>query len=229
MQLQQHDQWRRCTAPRCETLMLPAVLTQALCLPIETLINRALREDISTLTRLEQQEGRLLAIEVSDLGRVNIRFLREGIALSMTQESEADVVLSGTASDFLGLARADNKAHELINSQIDMQGDTELALFVTRTVEKLDIDWEAVIQPLTGSLLAHQVGKGIRSLINWRTSTGNVYRTAAKEYLEDELNIVTPQPLLNQFAEETDQLRLQADRLAARITQLEKRSSTPEE
>ena len=209
--------------------MLPAVLTQALCLPIETLINRALREDISTLTRLEQQEGRLLAIEVSDLGRVNIRFLREGIALSMTQESEADVVLSGTASDFLGLARADNKAHELINSQIDMQGDTELALFVTRTVEKLDIDWEAVIQPLTGSLLAHQVGKGIRSLINWRTSTGNVYRTAAKEYLEDELNIVTPQPLLNQFAEETDQLRLQADRLAARITQLEKRSSTPEE
>lgn len=209
--------------------MLPAVLTQALCLPIETLINRALREDVSTLTRLEQQEGRLLAIEVSDLGRVNIRFLREGIALSMTQESEADVVLSGTASDFLGLARADNKAHELINSQIDMQGDTELALFVTRTVEKLDIDWEAVIQPLTGSLLAHQVGKGIRSLINWRTSTGNVYRTAAKEYLEDELNIVTPQPLLNQFAEETDQLRLQADRLAARITQLEKRSSTPEE
>ena len=209
--------------------MISAVLTQALCLPVETLINRALREDPATLTRLAKQEGRLLAVEVSNLGRVNVRLLRDGIALSMTQDSDAEVVLSGTASDFLGLARADDKAHELINSQIDMQGDTELALFLTRTLDKLDIDWEAAIQPLTGSLLAHQVGKGIRGLLKWRTSTGNTYRTAAKEYLEDELNLVTPQPLLDRFAEETDQLRLRADRLAARIAQLENQTSTPEE
>ncbi|WP_369985621.1 SCP2 domain-containing protein [Thalassolituus sp.] len=209
--------------------MISAVLTQALCLPVETLINRALREDPATLTRLAKQEGRLLAVEVSNLGRVNVRLLRDGIALSMTQDSDAEVVLSGTASDFLGLARADDKAHELINSQIDMQGDTELALFLTRTLDKLDIDWEAAIQPLTGSLLAHQVGKGIRGLLKWRTSTGNTYRTAAKEYLEDELNLVTPQPLLDRFAEETDQLRLRADRLSARIAQLENQTSTPEE
>jgi ubiquinone biosynthesis protein UbiJ len=209
--------------------MISAVLTQALCLPVETLINRALREDPATLTRLAKQEGRLLAVEVSNLGRVNVRLLRDGIALSMTRDSDAEVVLSGTASDFLGLARADDKAHELINSQIDMQGDTELALFLTRTLDKLDIDWEAAIQPLTGSLLAHQVGKGIRGLLKWRTSTGNTYRTAAKEYLEDELNLVTPQPLLDRFAEETDQLRLRADRLAARIAQLENQTSTPEE
>ena len=207
--------------------MISAVLTQALCLPVETLINRALREDPATLTRLAKQEGRLLAVEVSNLGRVNVRLLRDGIALSMTQDSDAEVVLSGTASDFLGLARADDKAHELINSQIDMQSDTELALFLTRTLDKLDIDWEAAIQPLTGSLLAHQVGKGIRGLLKWRTSTGSTYRTAAKEYLEDELNLVTPQPLLDRFAEETDQLRLRADRLAARIAQLENQTSTP--
>ncbi|TNC86824.1 MAG: hypothetical protein CSH37_02925 [Thalassolituus sp.] len=209
--------------------MISAVLTQALCLPVETLINRALREDPATLTRLAKQEGRLLAVEVSNLGRVNVRLLRDGIALSMTQDSDAEVVLSGTASDFLGLARAGDKAHELINSQIDMQGDTELALFLTRTLDKLDIDWEAAIQPLTGSLLAHQVGKGIRGLLKWRTSTGSTYRTAAKEYLEDELNLVTPQPLLDRFAEETDQLRLRADRLSARIAQLENQTSTPEE
>lgn len=209
--------------------MISAVLTQALCLPVETLINRALREDPATLTRLAKQEGRLLAVEVSNLGRVNVRLLRDGIALSMTQDSDTEVVLSGTASDFLGLARADDKAHELINSQIDMLGDTELALFLTRTLDKLDIDWEAAIQPLTGSLLAHQVGKGIRGLLKWRTSTGRTYRTAAKEYLEDELNLVTPQPLLDRFAEETDQLRLRADRLSARIAQLENQTSTPEE
>ena len=41
------------------------------------------------------------------------------------------------------------KTHELINSDIDMDGDTELALYLTRTVQALDIDWEAAIQPLT--------------------------------------------------------------------------------
>tara|TARA_Y100000296_G_C5125828_1_gene232820 strand:+ start:459 stop:1085 length:627 start_codon:yes stop_codon:yes gene_type:complete len=206
--------------------MLSTVLSQAMCLPVEGLINRALRQDAATLSRLARQEGRMAAVDIEGLGRFNIRLLRDGIALSMTPDSDTEVVLSGKLADFLELARADDKAHELINSDIDMDGDTELALYLTRTVQALDIDWEAAIQPLTGSLVAHQIGKGLRGLRRWGRDTGSTYRTAAKEYLEDELKAVTPSAMLDDFATQTDDLRLMMDRVEARIAGLENKKKT---
>ena len=206
--------------------MLPAVLSQAMCLPVEGVINYALRQDSATLSRLARQEGRMAAVDIEGLGRFNVRLLRDGIALSMTPDSDSEVVLSGKLTDFLELARADDKAHELINSDIDMDGDTELALYLTRTVQALDIDWESAIQPLTGGLLAHQIGKGLRSLSRWSSDTGSTYRTAAKEYLEDELQAVTPSAMLDDFATQTDDLRLMMDRIEARIAGLENKKKT---
>lgn len=107
-----------------------------------------------------------------------------------------------------------------------MDGDTELALYLTRTVQALDIDWEAAIQPLTGGLLAHQIGKGLRGLSRWSRDTGSTYRTAAKEYLEDELKAVTPSAMLDDFATQTDDLRLMMDRIEARIAGLENKKKT---
>ena len=143
----------------------------------------------------------------------------------MTPDTPADVTLSGSLQDFLQLARASDKASELINSQIDMDGDTELALTLTRTVQNLDIDWEALIQPVTGGLLAHQLGKGVRGLLKWSRDTRGTYRRATKEYLEDEAGIVTPAPLLDEFSAATDALRLAADRIEARIARLENKNS----
>ena len=206
--------------------MLPVVLSQAMCLPVERVINHALRQDNATLARLARQEGRMAAVDIEGLGRFNVRLLRDGIALSMTPDSDSEVVLSGKLTDFLELARAEDKAHELINSDIDMDGDTELALYLTRTVQALDIDWESAIQPLTGGLLAHQIGKGLRSLSRWSSDTGSTYRTAAKEYLEDELQAVTPSAMLDDFATQTDDLRLMMDRIEARIAGLENKKKT---
>lgn len=205
--------------------MLSPVITQALCLPAETLLNRVLRQDPAALSRLARQEGRLIAIDVHGRLRLNLRLLRDGITLSMTPDTPADVTLSGSLQDFLQLARASDKASELINSQIDMDGDTELALTLTRTVQNLDVDWEALIQPVTGGLLAHQLGKGVRSLLKWSRDTQGTYRRAAKEYLEDEAGIVTPAPLLDEFSAATDALRLAADRIEARIARLENKNS----
>lgn len=205
--------------------MLSPVMSQALCLPAEALLNRVLRQDTAALARLARHEGRMIGIDVQGRMRLNLRLLRDGIALSMTAETPADVILTGSLQDFLKLARASDKASELINSQIDMDGDTELALTLTRTVQNLDIDWEALIQPVTGSLLAHQLGKGVRSLLQWSRDTSSTYRRAAKEYLEDEAGIVTPAPLLNEFSAATDALRLAADRIEARIARLENKNS----
>ena len=205
--------------------MLSPVISQALCLPAEALVNRILRQDPAALARFSRAEGRILALDIHNKACINVRLLSDGFTLSMTAGTPADVTLRGELRDFIALARATDKANELINSAIDMEGDTELALSVTRAVQSLDIDWEALIQPATGGLLAHQIGKGIRGLVRWSRDTGGTWSRAGKEYLEDEIQLVTPAPLLDDFSHEVDRIRLATDRLDARIARLENKNT----
>lgn len=206
---------------------LPAELLQAACVPFEAAINHVLRYDPAALNSLRRQQGRLLCVRIDAINPVLIRIVDNGIVLSLMPAtddngslSSADATLSGSAADFFALARANDKAHALISSAIDMDGDSEFALSLTRVAQNLDIDWEALITPLTGGLLAHQLGKGLRGLLNWGKSSAPAYRNAVKEYLEDEAQLLTPEPLAAQFADEVDQLRLATDRLEARTLRL---------
>lgn len=208
--------------------MLSPVLSQALCLPIEVVLNQVMKQDPAALQRLAKHEGRMMGIVITGMAQINVRITRDGVNLSLTPDVEADVVLSGSGTDFLNLAQASDKANELINSNIDMDGDTELALSITRVVQTLDIDWEALIQPLTGGVLAHQIGKGARRLFQWGKDTSRTYRRAGKEYLEDEVQLITPAPLLDQFNADVDQLRLSTDRLEARIARVENKKNPKE-
>ena len=215
---------------------LPAELLQAFCIPAEAAINHVLRYDPVALRQLGRSQGRLLAIVIDGAIPVRVRVLDNGISLSAgnnyeetSAEASADATLSGSLSDFLALARADDKANTLINSAIDMDGDSEFAFGLTRVAQQLDIDWEAVIEPATGSLLAHQLGKGLRGLLKWGKSTAATYRVAVKDYLEDEAQLVTPKPLIAQFADDVDDLKLATDRLAARIERLPQSAPTSKE
>lgn len=201
-------------------MKLPAELQQALCLPAELTINHVLRYDPVASKALARQQGRLLALEILGVSTLYVRVLDGSLGLSLSNDAEPDAILSGTASDFLALASAQDKASTLINSHIDMDGDSEFAIALTRIAQNLDIDWEALISPVTGGLIAHQIGQGLRGLFKWGKSTAPVYRSAIKDYLEDEAGLVTPEPLLSQFADEVDELKLAADRLAARLERL---------
>lgn len=198
----------------------PTLLQGAL-VPIEAAVNRLLQQDPAALQVFATHAGRLVCVQIDSFNRVYLRLSAQGLGLSLHNEAQPDVTMSGSLADFIALAKADNKANQLINSAIDMDGDTELSITLAKVLQQLDIDWEALIQPLTGGLLAHQLGKGVRGLMKWGRSTQATYTVAAKEYLEDEAQLVTPEPQLSEFASQVDELRLAADRLQARITFLE--------
>lgn len=208
---------------------LPTEILQALCVPAEAAVNHVLRYDPAALNALARSQGRLLALNIEGVSPLFVRILDNGIGLSFSNEAVADATLTGAVRDFLALARADDKANTLINSAIDMDGDSEFAIALTRVAQNLDIDWEALITPATGGLLAHQIGKGLRGLLNWGRTTGSTYKTAVKDYLEDEAQLVTPEPLIRQFADDVDDLKLATDRLAARIDRLMQASAQPKE
>ncbi|MFK4752308.1 ubiquinone biosynthesis accessory factor UbiJ [Oceanobacter antarcticus] len=212
---------------------LPAELTHALCLPWEAALNHALKYDPATLQQLERHNGRLIQIRCTGTGTLSVRILDRGVQLGMTRLDPtkddmatadvtlADVTLTGTLPDFVALARASNKASALMSGSLALEGDTELAMAVSGLLDQLDIDWEAMLSPVTGGLIAHQLGEGIRGLMNWGKTTGKTFATAAHDYAVDEAGLVVSQAEMDHSADQIDQLTLAADRVAARIQQLE--------
>lgn len=197
---------------------LPFEMQQGLVLPTELMLNAVLAHAPASRAALGKWQGRVLALHL-DSTSVFVRILDQGIALSLTQECEADAALSGALRDFITLALAENKADSLINSHIDLSGDSEFAIALTRILDGLDIDWEALISPVTGGLVAHQLGKGVRSLFKWAQHNRPLYGMMAKNYLEDELAAVASANELAEFADQVDQLKLACDRLDARLAQ----------
>lgn len=204
--------------------MLPLMVSQALCLPWETAINAALRYDPATLMALESQSGKLVCLDITGIRCVYIRLVSEGVQLSLTNHADVDVTLRGRFSDFVPVALATDKAAALMSSAVVVEGDTALATDLSHWVNRLDIDWEAMITPITSGLVAHQIGQGVRGLMSWGQQTAQTMAMAAQDYVEDEVAWVTPAPLLALFSQDVDEVRLRVDRLTARIEQLEQKA-----
>ncbi|MEN9464255.1 MAG: hypothetical protein RL217_436 [Pseudomonadota bacterium] len=205
---------------------LPLEMQQGLMLPIELALNAVLRKTPASRAALGKWQGRVLALHLGSTS-IFVRVLDQSLALSLGQETEADAALSGEVRDFMQLAQASNKADSLINSQIDLSGDSEFAIALTRILDELDIDWEALISPVTGGLLAHQLGKRVRSLFKWAQHNRPLYGMMAKNYLEDELALVASANELAEFADQVDQAKLACDRLEARLAQKLANSKEP--
>jgi ubiquinone biosynthesis protein UbiJ len=103
---------------------------------------------------------------------------------------------------------------------VDISGSSALVLDLAKIIQQLDIDWEALISPMTGGIVAHQIGKGFRSLISWGKDSGQTLATSSKEYLEDEVQLLVPKPLAEHFGQQVSDLRLATDRAEARIEQI---------
>lgn len=205
--------------------VLPLEMQQGIMLPIELGINAVLRQAPASLVALNKQQGKVLALHLGSQLSIFIQIRDQDIGLSLNQAAEADASLSGTISDFIALALAPNKADSLINSKLEMTGDSDFAIALTRIADDLDIDWEALISPATGGILAHQLGKAARGLLKWGKQNAPLYQASIKHYLEDETRLLASQAELAYFADQVDALKLGIDRLAARLAQQTKETS----
>ena len=202
------------------------VLTQALLAPAEHSLMHLLRHAPATKEKLRAFHGRMLTLDIRSVARINVRLLDSGPELSLGSEADTDACLSGSLNEFLTLARAQDKVSSLMKSQIDISGDTDFALAVTRVLQNSDADWESFISPLTGGLLAHQLGRGFRSFLRWNQGTTETLKQASRDYLQDETGLLVSPVLMQDFSMQVDQLRLAADRVEARIARLESLQTT---
>jgi len=197
--------------------MAPSILLAA----IEQALNGYLSLDPEAVAALGPMHGKCIGI---DLAGVDMQLYLvpgpAGILVLERYEGEPDCVLRGTP---LGLARLSvtvEKADEMFGRMVEIRGDTALAQRFGTVLGNLQIDWEELLSGITGDVVAHTIGRGVRDFLRWGSNVRESLTTDCREYLQEESRVLPTRIEVEEFLGDVDQVRDDVERLAARVERL---------
>jgi ubiquinone biosynthesis protein UbiJ len=145
------------------------------------------------------------------------------LQLRRTAGGPADVELAGSPLALLNLLR-EEPAAVIRRGEVALNGDTEAGERFQELAALLRPDLEAGLARVLGDIPAHGVGSLLRRALDYGRASVATQAQNVGEYLTHERRLLVPQAEARQFLEDVDALRESADRLAARVAQLEARS-----
>lgn len=194
----------------------------SLFLPVlEKALNRYLALDPESSLRLQRLEQKTITIELPAL-KLCFQLSVHGkkIHLSAGETVTAEIKIRGTPLNLLALALSRDKKQSFFADTVSIEGDAELGQQIINLFDQLEIDWEEHLSQVIGDLPAHEVGRFSKSLFAWGKKAQTSLMQDVREYLHEEKAWFPPAEALEDFFCEIDELRLDVDRLEARVRQL---------
>ena len=146
--------------------------------------------------------------------------INKGLSLAPVARREP---VRGTLEDFLALAESEDPAATLINSNLELIGNTAPLIALQQILSTMDLDWEAPLVDALGDVVGHQLASLLRALFQWGKASGSSLRRQLSEFILEEGRLTPPAAELDAFYSEIEQLGLRVDRLQGRIQKLAKR------
>lgn len=207
------------------------MLLAALTVTLETAFNRWLQLDARThgsaLASLQALQGKLICLHISN-PNTHLYFLPTGDSVRVSTEyaCEPDVTIHGSALALMRLSAADDSGKAMLENGIRLEGDMALGNHFSQILREVDIDWEELLSRNVGDILAHQMGQLARTGKGWLERTAHAMRLNTQEYLQEESRILPAETELRHYLDAVDTLRMDTDRLEARLKRLEKQHPT---
>lgn len=192
---------------------------------IAAAVNHVLRKDELASAQLRDLAGRLVEIHVLKLGwRICLAIESDGILLATSSIAPPDVALEGRLSDFLAMAQAHRRGDQVPAGKVRIQGDLATVQQLQSAFDALSIDWEATLADAIGMIPARQVARVVEGLMAWLRQTRASVERDASAYLLAEARLIPTAPEIETLGAEVLRLDIDLDRLAARLTRLERKS-----
>lgn len=190
--------------------------------PMQATLNRNVGMSTPARECARELDGRRVVIASPELGlNVSFKFDQELVALSTQDGEGADCVIGGSPLTLLRLAGSDPQA-AFRDGSASIDGDALVGQTFQKFLKHARPDWEEELSRLVGDVAAHQLVRSFNSFLDWgRQSSQSMARNAA-EYFQEESRDLPSSAEARRFMNEVDDLREQADRVEARIAQLEK-------
>lgn len=199
-----------------------ALVTQALLAALERGLNPLLALDPVALPRLAALTGRVIAVQTRQPAlRLYILPAGDGLHFAAHHEGDVDCTLSAPATRLAELALARDKQRVLHQPDVRLEGDSTLLIELADILQKLELDWQHEVSHWLGPLPAALLGDlARRGQALGAQSRDSVQLTLSNWLNEESRHLVGRLEGEARFAE-IDALRLDVDRLDARLARLE--------
>ncbi|HBT59094.1 MAG: SCP2 domain-containing protein [Pseudomonadales bacterium] len=197
--------------------MLPAALLKA----AERSIAAALARDSVTARRLGALQGKSVLISARDPDWQLWLLPAEGdIALRAASDLPADCELHAPSALLARLLISSDRKALLQEPDVELVGDSQVLVTLQNIMTDLRLDGEAELARWLGPVAGHAIGSALRRSHQWGRESRASLRQTLAEYLTEESRQLVGQAEARARAEQLHALRLQLDRLEARVALL---------
>lgn len=188
---------------------------------LEKAVNRYLALDPESKQRMIPLQNKIVTFEIKGISlTVQMIFIEKMIQLKWDQFQKPDLIIRGTPLNLFHMHMARDQRQSFFAEDVMVEGNMELAQHVLALFDELEIDWEDYFSTWFGDIPAHQVGRLMRDAKKMGQRICNTFSYNTSEYIHEEANMFPPKEALQQFFQEVDELRMDVDRLNARIEKL---------
>ncbi|MDP2226594.1 MAG: SCP2 sterol-binding domain-containing protein [Moraxellaceae bacterium] len=200
-----------------------STLPQVLALKaLEGLIRQALALDPATQARLAAYAGKRLFVETQapHLG-LYVWLESDGVSLRTEADRHPHATIEAPSFDLLKMALSNDA--QFIGGPVKVQGDVMLVQELHALARDLDIDWETGLARLLGNTVSYPVSRGLRGLFGFAERTAKVFLRNTGDYLREEKELVPVRWEVEEYITDNQDLRVDVERIEARLTRLKKR------
>jgi len=216
------------TSPAAAT-RAPNPLLSVLGRGLESALNQALGLDPLTQAGLRALDDRALRIEFRGTG-VSMRLAVDGQRLRVGPGDTGDSALrvAATPGGLLGVvaARLFGNNDGLPPGTLEIAGDAELARRVERLVTAFEPDVDEAFTRVFGDVAGFQIARALRRGLAFARESGAAFVRDSVDYLVEESRDLIAPAEMEQFLDEVDDVREQADRFEARLRRVREASAT---
>ena len=183
-------------------------------------VNQILRTDVQIVKRLAPLEGKLLAVEITELPRFFLWVNKGQVQLLWdTSKCPDGTIRAGLFATVQAKARRDG--HMFHNSTTyEVLGDPDTASAVHTFLSGFEPDWEELLAGFVGDTVAHKAGRSVRVVAEWRRNASRSAMQNFSEYLQEEWQVLATRPRVERHLDEVARLQQGVDALDRRLTLL---------
>ncbi|GAB3013703.1 ubiquinone biosynthesis accessory factor UbiJ [Bowmanella dokdonensis] len=188
---------------------------------LELALNKLLHLDPLSGHRLQPLAGKRLRIQVRELPWPLTFAFSDQVDLLLDEDTEVDCSMSLSLSTLKDMQDVSQIGQLIQQQRLSLHGDMHTAQSFSNLLKELDIDWEEQLSCYVGDVLAHQTLQFFRSArIDTRQRLERLRQMLSDGALQEKKLAAHPLAL-EDFSEQVSQLRGDAARFEARLTQLE--------
>lgn len=197
------------------------MLSGALLRAAERSIAAALARDTVTARRISALAGKRILISSRQPDwQLWLMPAHGTINLTTTSDAPADVELHAPASLLARLLVSSDRKAVLQDPDVELLGDSQVLIALQNALADLQLDGEAELARWLGPVAGHAIGSALRRSHQWGRDSRASLRQTLAEYLTEESRQLVGQAEARARAEQLHDLRLQLDRLEARVALL---------